>query len=100
MSSPARGGISAAWDGARCSLRAYVAPAGAHALLCAAQSHDLRRGPQYYAANAASDDAEAIKLASMGQAPALGWLVCGVFCKRRPYPSGSALDGVRQAVLA
>jgi len=41
---------------------------GAHALLCAARSHGFRRGPHYCAANAASDDAEALKLTLMGLA--------------------------------
>ena len=41
---------------------------GAHALICAPQSHGFRRGPHYCAANAASDHAEAFKLTLMGLA--------------------------------
>jgi len=40
-------------------------PRRAHALICAARSHGLRRGPHYCAANAASDDTEAPKLTLM-----------------------------------
>ena len=67
VSSPGRGDIITT-DRARFLCRPQQR---AHVLVCAARSHGFRRGPHYDAANAASDDAEPLKITLMGRWPGL-----------------------------
>jgi hypothetical protein len=70
VSSPARGGISAARDGARWSLRAYVARRGGLTRYPGvARSHGLRRGPHYCATTVAQILPRTLTLALMGTCP-------------------------------